>query len=53
MIMRFMHWSYEDLCKCPQFHLDVLFDELEEERRKESHDRAVAEAKAGTARRRR
>ena len=51
-MMRFMHWSYKDLCECPQFHLDVLFEEVQQQHRNDAHEKALAEARAGMRRRR-
>ena len=49
--MRFMHWSYFDLCICPEFHKDVLIDMVQEELKAAEHRRALEEARAGHRRR--
>ena len=48
--MRFMRWSYADLCTCPQFYLDVLTDMVQEELRDAEHKRAVADVRRGRRR---
>lgn len=44
--MRFMYWSYSDLCLCPESYKDVLIDMLQEEVKEREHQAVLAEARA-------
>jgi len=45
VIMRFMHWSWQDYCDLPAFYLDVLIDLVKEEQQDAEHKRAMAEVR--------
>jgi len=42
--MRFMHWSFEDFMRLPEYYRQVLVEEIKKEN--DPHQKAVAEAKA-------